>query len=190
MASYINGHIGCIVVHWNQQNGHCTAASTSKSVYFPVQASQASATDLRLWSSYVQLLALLGSRQEAIKVAEKALSMVQVRVPFRFIHEEPLRVFVFNAWATSSSKLRGFFCMTRRCRQTCTPKRNHILPTAVLCFLGCCSFRPSPKIRNPSLPSSFGSPSGFMRDFPSAPMTPTPEWTAPLARTMPWAIYS
>lgn len=44
-----------------------------------MQASQASATDLRLWSSYVQLLALLGSRVEAIKVAEKALSMLQVR---------------------------------------------------------------------------------------------------------------
>lgn len=47
------------------------------------QASQASATDLRLWSSYVQLLGLLGSRQEAMKVAEKALSMVQVRLLFR-----------------------------------------------------------------------------------------------------------
>lgn len=53
-------------------------------VYNPVQASQASATDLRLWSSYVQLLALLGSKQEAVKVAEKALSMVQVRLLFRF----------------------------------------------------------------------------------------------------------
>ncbi|CAM9862345.1 unnamed protein product, partial [Scytosiphon promiscuus] len=42
-----------------------------------LEASQASSTDLRLWSSYVQLLALLGSRREAIKVAEKALSMVQ-----------------------------------------------------------------------------------------------------------------
>ena len=49
-----------------------------------MQASQASATDLRLWSSYVQLLALLGSRVEAIKVAEKALSMLQVR---RFDHK-------------------------------------------------------------------------------------------------------
>lgn len=44
-----------------------------------LQASQESATDLRLWTSYVQLLALLGSQEEAIKVAEKALSMVQVR---------------------------------------------------------------------------------------------------------------
>lgn len=43
------------------------------------QASQASATDLRLWCSYVQLLALLDCREEAIKVAEKALSMVQVK---------------------------------------------------------------------------------------------------------------
>lgn len=54
-----------------------------------VQASQASATDLRLWSSYVQLLALLGSRQEAMKVAEKALSMAQVKPPFRvFIRKQ------------------------------------------------------------------------------------------------------
>ncbi|CAM9193049.1 unnamed protein product, partial [Hapterophycus canaliculatus] len=42
-----------------------------------LEASQASATDLRLWSSYVQLLALLGSRRDAMKVAEKALAMVQ-----------------------------------------------------------------------------------------------------------------
>lgn len=45
-----------------------------------LQASGASATDLRLWSSFVQLLALLGNHDEAIKVAEKALSMVQVRL--------------------------------------------------------------------------------------------------------------
>lgn len=50
-----------------------------------IQASQASATDLRLWSAYVQLLALLGNRVEAIKVAEKALSMLQVR---RFRHNK------------------------------------------------------------------------------------------------------
>lgn len=49
-------------------------------VYMALQASHESATDLRLWSSYVQLLALLGNQEEAIKVAEKALSMVQVRL--------------------------------------------------------------------------------------------------------------
>lgn len=49
------------------------------------QASQASATDLRLWCSYVQLLALLDCREEAIKVAEKALSMVQVRLRIRLL---------------------------------------------------------------------------------------------------------
>lgn len=57
-----------------------------RSTLHVMQASQASATDLRLWSSYVQLLALLGSRLEAIKVAEKALSMLQVR---RFIYIYP-----------------------------------------------------------------------------------------------------
>lgn len=45
-----------------------------------MQASQASATDLRLWCAYVQVLALLDCREEAIKVAEKALSMVEVRL--------------------------------------------------------------------------------------------------------------
>lgn len=43
-----------------------------------LQASQASATDLRLWCAYVHLLVVLERRQEAVKVAEKALSMVQV----------------------------------------------------------------------------------------------------------------
>lgn len=64
-----------------------------------VQASQASATDLRLWSSYVQLLALLGSRREAVKVAEKALSMVQVKnlceTGVRCAHRRRMRVRIY-----------------------------------------------------------------------------------------------
>ncbi|CAM9665983.1 unnamed protein product, partial [Choristocarpus tenellus] len=45
-----------------------------------LEASHASATDLRLWSAYVQLRALLGRHGEALKVAEKALSMTQVLI--------------------------------------------------------------------------------------------------------------
>lgn len=56
-------------------NNHFTVALFERS---SLQASQASATDLRLWCSYVQLLVLLDSREEAVKVAEKALSMVEV----------------------------------------------------------------------------------------------------------------
>lgn len=67
--------------HTTLRNVFFLTKKPSGSPYFHVnlQASQASATDLRLWSSYVQLLALLGNRQEATKVAEKALSMVQVK---------------------------------------------------------------------------------------------------------------
>eukprot|EP00752_Nemacystus_decipiens_P004418 g4034.t1 len=60
---------------WSDEDIHgYEARKVAKSL---LEASQASATDLRLWSSYVQLLALLGSKQEAMKVAEKALSMTQ-----------------------------------------------------------------------------------------------------------------
>eukprot|EP00903_Cladosiphon_okamuranus_P019261 g17707.t2 len=60
---------------WSDEDIHgYEARKVAKSL---LEASQASATDLRLWSSYVQLLALLGSTQEAKKVAEKALSMTQ-----------------------------------------------------------------------------------------------------------------
>lgn len=51
-------------------------------------------------------------------------------------------------------------------------------------FFSCCSSRLSPKTRNLSRPSSFGSRSGFTRDFRSAPVTPTLGWTARLARAI------
>ncbi|CAM9346697.1 unnamed protein product [Ectocarpus sp. 4 AP-2014] len=62
---------------WSDEDTHGHEARKVAKSLLEASASQASATDLRLWSSYVQLLALLGSTQEAIKVAEKALSMVQ-----------------------------------------------------------------------------------------------------------------
>ncbi len=85
VVSYINHRNGCIL---RPPVWRLSRRLNLKSVQFPIQASQASATDLRLWSSYVQLLALLGSKQEAVKVAEKALSMVQVRPPFRVVRQE------------------------------------------------------------------------------------------------------
>lgn len=67
-----------LVIGPNEDSRYECIATDSCPCILSSQASEASATDLRLWTSYVQFLNLLDSREESITVAEKALSMVQV----------------------------------------------------------------------------------------------------------------